>query len=134
VAEHPEHLTARATLVAALADADQVVVGPGSLYTSVLAAAAVDGVAAAVASTGGQRVYVCNLQPEVPETEGYDVARHLAALREHDVDVDVVLWDPACGVALGQPDRPVVDRPLAGPGGLVHDPAKLAEALSGLLA
>ena len=130
----PEGSVAPAEAVAAVAAADQVVVGPGSLYTSVLAAVAVDGLGEAVRSAPGQRVYVCNLQPELPETEGYDVGRHVAALQEHGVDIDVVLWDSGCGVDLGKPDLPVVDRRLAGPGGLVHDPAKLAEALSGLLA
>jgi len=120
--------------VAAVAAADQVVMGPGSLYTSVLAAVAVQGIAQAVGSAKGQRVYVCNLQPEMPETAGYDVAAHLAALEEHGVTVDVVLWDSRCGLTLGRPDRPVVDRQLADPGGVVHDPAKLALALSDLLA
>lgn len=119
---------------AALTAADLVVIGPGSLYTSVLAAVAVAGIAEALAATAAQKVYVCNLFPQVPETEGYDVAAHMAALREHGVDVDVVLWDSGAGLAAGQVDRPLVDRPLAGPNGLVHDPARLAQALSDLLA
>ncbi|HEX3946731.1 MAG TPA: uridine diphosphate-N-acetylglucosamine-binding protein YvcK, partial [Acidimicrobiales bacterium] len=81
--------------LAALASADQVVIGPGSLYTSVLAAVAVTGIAGALAASSAQRVYVCNLRPELPETAGYDVGDHLAALREHGVEVDVVLWDSA---------------------------------------
>ena len=119
---------------AALAAADQVVIGPGSLYTSVLAAVAVPGIAEALSATGAQRVYVCNLFPQIPETEGYDVAAHVAALREHGVEVDVVLWDSAGGIVAGPVDRPLADRPLAGPNGLVHDPVRLASALSDLLA
>jgi len=119
---------------AALEGADQVVIGPGSLYTSVLAAVAVKGIAEALAATGAQRVYVCNLYPQVPETEGYDVAAHVAALREHGVDVDVVLWDSQAGLVAGACDRPLVDRRLAGVNGLVHDPARLAVVLSDLLA
>lgn len=118
----------------ALRAADQVVIGPGSLYTSILAAVGVPGVAEALASAPGQRVYVCNLYPQIPETEGYDVAAHVAALRQHGVEVDVVLWDSAAGLAAGPVDRPLVDRPLAGPNGLVHDPARLAGALWDLLA
>ena len=68
-------------------------IGPGSLFTSVLAAVAVPGIAEAVASAKAQVVYVCNLRPEIPETEGYDVAAHVAALARHDVPVDVVLCD-----------------------------------------
>jgi len=118
----------------AIAHADQIVIGPGSLFTSVLAAAAVDGVVRAISNARAQRVYVCNLRPQLPETEGYDVGDHVAALRRHGVVVDAVLWDPTTGMALGRPDAPVVGRPLAGRNGLVHDPEKLATALSDLLA
>ncbi len=118
----------------ALAGADQVVIGPGSLYTSVLAAAAVPGVAEALSAAPGQKVYVCNLRPQVPETAGYDVAAHVVALREHGVDVDLVLWDSSAGLVPGAVDRPLHDVALAGPNGLVHDPVRLAKALSGLLA
>jgi uncharacterized cofD-like protein len=121
-------------VLAALESADQVAIGPGSLYTSVLAAVVVPEITAALAATAAAKILVCNLRAQVPETEGYDVAAHVRALREHGVDVDVVLWDSRCPLALGRVDLPTVDRPLAGPNGLVHDPAKLAEALSGLLA
>ena len=53
-----------------IAEADQIVIGPGSLFTSVLAAVAVGGIAEAVASSAAQVVYVCNLRPQVPETAG----------------------------------------------------------------
>jgi hypothetical protein len=80
------------------------------------------------------KIYVCNLRPQVPETEGYDVAAHVAALREHGVEVDAVVWDSEGGLPLGSIDRPVVDRRLAGSNGLVHDPARLALVLADLLA
>ncbi len=74
--------------------ADQIVIGPGSLFTSVLAAAAVEGIADAVSRHAGQRVYVCNLRPQQPETAGFDVAAHLDALSRHNVSVDVVVVIP----------------------------------------
>jgi uncharacterized cofD-like protein len=114
--------------------ADQVVIGPGSLFTSVLAAVAVGGIAEAVASTKAQVVYVCNLRGEVCETEGYDVADHLAALARHNVQVDVVLCDSIRGMEIGTTEAPVHEVPLTGENTLVHSPAKLAQALSGLLA
>ncbi len=117
-----------------LAEADQIVIGPGSLFTSVLAAVAVHGIAEAVASAKAQVVYVCNLHPEIPETEGFDVAAHVAALARHDVTVDLVLCDTIGGMGIGATDVPVHDVPLAGPNALVHSPARLAQALSGLLA
>ena len=117
-----------------IAEADQIVIGPGSLYTSVLAAVAVRGIAAAVAASGAQVVYVCNLRPQIPETEGYDVAAHVAALARHDVAVDLVLCDSIPGISIGSTDVEVYDVPLTGENTLVHSPAKLADALSGLLA
>ena len=117
-----------------IAEADQIVIGPGSLYTSVLAAVAVRGIAGAVAASRGQVVYVCNLHPQIPETEGYDVAAHVAALARHDVEVDVVLCDTIPGIGIGTTDVAVRDVSLTGGNTLVHSPAKLADALSGLLA
>jgi uncharacterized cofD-like protein len=114
--------------------ADQIVIGPGSLFTSVLAASAVRGIAEAVREAKGQRVYVCNLHPQFPETAGYDVAAHVEALVRHDVAIDVVVCDSSQGVPVGKPDARVVDVSLTGSNVLVHSPAKLADALSGLLA
>jgi uncharacterized cofD-like protein len=115
-------------------EADQIVIGPGSLFTSVLAASAVRGIAEAVRETRAQRIYVCNLHPQLPETAGYDVATHVQALARHEVFIDVVVCDSSQGVPVGNPGVRVVDVPLTGSNVLVHSPAKLAEALSGLLA
>ena len=117
-----------------IAEADQIVIGPGSLFTSVLAAVAVQGIAEAVASSAAQVVYVCNLRQEVKETEGYDVSAHIEALARHDVTVDVVLCDTIGGMGIGTTDVTVRDVSLTGQNTLVHSPAKLAQALAGLLA
>ncbi|HWC37970.1 MAG TPA: uridine diphosphate-N-acetylglucosamine-binding protein YvcK [Acidimicrobiales bacterium] len=121
-----------AAALTALARADQIVLGPGSLYTSVLAVVAVPALREALAAAEGRKVYVCNLRPQVPETEGYDVAAHLAALESHGVEVDVVLCDTS-GVRLGAPSQPWVEAPLARPNGLAHDSDKLAAALADLV-
>lgn len=116
-------------VAAAILAADQVVIGPGSLYTSVLAAAVVPAVRNALVLTGAQRVYVANLSPQLPETDGYSVVDEIFALFAHGIDVDVVLCDPSrsCGQ---QPSlKPCVEMPVAHPGGLVHDPVRLAKAL-----
>lgn len=129
----PGKVTAPAAAIDLIKSADQVVIGPGSLYTSILAAAIVPSIAATVRETRARRIYVCNLRPQIPETEGYDVAAHVAALERHGVVVDVVLCDTSQGMPLGKVARPVVDRPLAGSNGLVHDPVRLAAALRDLL-
>jgi 2-phospho-L-lactate transferase/gluconeogenesis factor (CofD/UPF0052 family) len=99
-----------------------------------LAAVAVGGIAEAVATSEAQVVYVCNLHPEVPETEGFDVADHVAALARHNVSVDLVLCDSIRGMRIGATGVRVHDVPLTGENTLVHSPAKLAQALAGLLA
>lgn len=114
--------------VDAILTADMVVLGPGSLYTSVLAATAVDGIAAALAERSASLVYVCNLRPQHGETEGYDVADHVAALRRHGLDPAVVLYDgDVIGGAHGVPGA--IRASLAGAGGSVHDEQQLASAL-----
>ena len=114
--------------------ADQIVIGPGSLFTSLLAAAAVKGIADAVSRSRGQRVYVCNLRPQQPETAGFDVAAHLDALSRHNVTVDVVVCDTSQGMPLGRIGISALDIPLTGGNALVHSPVRLAHALASLLA
>ena len=116
----------------ALASADQIVLGPGSLFTSVLAVGAVPALRDALAAAVGRKVYVCNLGVQHPETAGYDVAAHVDALRAHGVDVDIVLYHPGA-LPLGRLDVRSVGRPVARPDGLAHDPAKLALALADLV-
>lgn len=129
----PADAAATPEALSALARADLVAIGPGSLFTSVLAALAVPGLAEAVTRAPGRRVYVANLRPQPAETEGFDVAAHVAALDAHGLEVDVVLADTT-EIDLGRTTVPVVEaqlhRPDGGPG---HDPVRLAEALAGLV-
>lgn len=65
----------------AIANADAIVLGPGSLYTSILPNLLVPGVAKAVERSGALKVYVCNVMTQPGETDGYSVALHLQALK-----------------------------------------------------
>jgi uncharacterized cofD-like protein len=116
----------------AIAAADQVVIGPGSLFTSVLAALAVPDLRDGVAAATGRKIYVSNLRPQQPETAGYDVADHVDALRRHGVVPDVVLCQPGA-MPLGRVGVEVVEAQVAGASGLAHDAASLADALAALL-
>ena len=118
--------------VEAIRAADQVVIGPGSLYTSVLAVLAVPALRDAVAARRDGRVYVCNLRPQFPETAGFDAAAHVEALRAHGVVPDTVVHDPAAMPA-GDLDVAVVEASVARPDGLAHDPQRLAGVLARLL-
>jgi uncharacterized cofD-like protein len=79
--------------VAAIAAADLVVLGPGSLYTSLLPNLLVPGIASAVAATAAPTVLVANLREQPGETEGLTLADHLDALDRHvpGLHVDVLL-------------------------------------------
>ena len=69
--------------VQAILEAELVLIGPGSLYTSILPNLLVPGIASALRDTAAPRVYVCNVATQVGETGGYTVAQHLDALRQH---------------------------------------------------
>ncbi|MGH9154788.1 MAG: gluconeogenesis factor YvcK family protein [Acidimicrobiales bacterium] len=128
----PPDAEAPPAAVAALAGADQIVLGPGSLFTSVLAAAIVPALRRAIAAAAAPTIYVCNLRPQDPETAGYDVAAHVDALRAHGVVPDMVLWDPVA-IEPGTIGLPAVAADLSRPSGDGHDPGKLAGALAHLL-
>jgi uncharacterized cofD-like protein len=69
--------------VRAILEADLVVVGPGSLYTSILPNLLVPEIAEALRATGASRVYVCNIATQQGETDGYTAKEHLQALEQH---------------------------------------------------
>ena len=119
--------------VAAIENADQLIIGPGSLYTSVLAAAIVPDIRAAIARSTARRIYVCNLEPHVPETEGYTVADHADALIRHGIAIDQVLVSVPASFERGLVTIPVVEFDVARPNRISHDSEKLASVLSRLI-
>ncbi len=73
---HPE-------AVRAIRDADFIVIGPGSLYTSIMPNLLVPGIAEALAASSAFRVYVCNVATQPGETDGYSIEEHVAAIERH---------------------------------------------------
>ena len=67
----------------AIRKADLILVGPGSLYTSIIPNFLVEEVAEAVAHSSATRVYIANLMTQPGETDGYSVADHVRAIYEH---------------------------------------------------
>jgi uncharacterized cofD-like protein len=67
----------------ALVNADAIVVGPGSLYTSTLPNLLVEGMAATISGVNAVRIYVANLMTEPGETDGFSLDDHLRVIREH---------------------------------------------------
>ena len=89
----PAEVRASEDALAAIEQADLIVLGPGSLYTSVLPVLLIPAIRRAIAAAQGMRLYVCNVAMQVGETEGYDLADHVEALLAHtQADlVDLVL-------------------------------------------
>lgn len=147
----PARVEANREAVEAIRSADLIVIGPGSLYTSLLPSLLVPGIRSAVESARGLRVYVANVATQPGETEGYTLSEHVAALSAHGVGhlVDVVLAndDSSARVPEGYPAEPVrIDlprddaRPRLELAGVVdpanahrHDPRRLTQALVRLL-
>lgn len=79
----PEHVTPVEGALKAIREADIVILGPGSLYTSVLPNLLVDGVADALRKTQAAKIYICNVMTQPGETDGYSASRHVKAIIDH---------------------------------------------------
>ena len=134
----------------AIADAELIVMGPGSLFTSILPALVVPGIREAIAASGALVVFVCNVATQPGETGGFDLSDHIDALARHGAGhlPDIVLannrfdaqapngwlgqpvrlrWPPAEGT---QP-RLVLDDLVDPDNAHHHDPERLATAVIG---
>jgi uncharacterized cofD-like protein len=79
----PPNVTAYPESVKAIEEADIIVLGPGSLYTSILPNLMVKGIAQALRATRAYKIYICNVAMQPAETAGYTVADHVLALERH---------------------------------------------------
>jgi uncharacterized cofD-like protein len=80
---NPPNAEAHPDAVRAILDADLVVIGPGSLYTSVMPNLLVGGIKKALSATSATRVFVCNVATQHGETDGFTVSDHLEAVERH---------------------------------------------------
>jgi uncharacterized cofD-like protein len=131
-----EPATVRAPQVAldAICAADLVVIGPGSLFTSVLAACVVPGICDALQATRATVVLVANLHEQEPETAGYSLADHLFALERHGVRFDDVIHSTNSLLTRGAARQRITEIDVTGRNPRVHDEVKLAQCLSDLVA
>lgn len=127
----PRGTVASPLALSAIRAADLVLLGPGSLYTSVLAAAVVGDIRNRLDDTPGRLVYLANLRADQAECRGYSLAAHVDALVRHGIAPHTVLAEPGA-LDRGELAVDVVEADLAGANGLVHDPTKLAAALQAL--
>ena len=78
--------------VEAISNSDAIIVGPGSLYTSILPNLAYKEIAEAVSRSNAVKVYVCNVMSQPGETDGYSVRDHICAIQDHaDISLDYVV-------------------------------------------
>ena len=77
---HPANPPALPSAIAAIQDADYIIIGPGSLYTSIIPNLLVPEICDAIARVNVPRIYVCNIMTQPGETEGYTVAEHIRAI------------------------------------------------------
>ncbi|MCI0584476.1 MAG: YvcK family protein [Chloroflexi bacterium] len=144
----PGDVAASEDAIAAIAEAEVLVLGPGSLYTSLLPVLLIPRIREAVAAASAVRIYVCNVATQAGETAGYDLADHVEALLAHTAPelVDLVLandrfdahvppgwaaesvrlrWPPRSE----PPPRLVTDDVVAAANAHHHDPERLAAAV-----
>ena len=146
----PEQCPVYEPAFGALLNADLIVLGPGSLYTSVVPNLLVDGISQAVRWSPARVVYVCNVATQPGETDGFSAADHVRVIQEllgpGVIDDVLVNSNPASAQAIG-PDVPIepvlpgslyemdrdfriVERDIVSDRNpLRHDPDKLSAAL-----
>jgi uncharacterized cofD-like protein len=141
----PEDPPVSADAVEAIGDADWVVLGPGSWFSSVLPHLMVPALRKALVETEARVIVVLNLEEQAGETGGFGPADHLAVLAEHAPDLQLYAVLADHGVPTGELGelqevvdasgaRLVVDDLAVGDGSARHDPRKLATAYSRILA
>lgn len=144
---HPPDIAANPVAVAAIAGADLVVIGPGSLFTSLVPPLLACGIGDALRTTDATTVVVANIRQQLGETSGMDLQDHVEALFRHlpdDLVIDVLVVndgevDPgvpgdrqalAPAVSHARIARVVTANVTDEDGG--HDPVRLAAVLAAL--
>jgi uncharacterized cofD-like protein len=144
----PTDVRASVDALTAIAEAELIVLGPGSLYTSLLPSLLIPAIRDALLAADAPRVFVCNVATQEGETAGFDLAAHFEALVDHTAPdlVDIVLanddfaarrppdwaaepvrlrWPPAGA----RTPRLVLDAVVDPANAHHHDPVRLAAAL-----
>ena len=149
----PREARAFSAAVDAILDADLITLGPGSLFTSVIANLLIDGIREAILASRATKIYVCNVMTEADETDGFSALDHVTQLLAHcrDLRLDYALFnstpisaemreryaaerarvlDPPRADRLPDVDVQLVSLPLASEERVVrHDPARLSQAI-----
>lgn len=101
--------------IIAIHDADLIILGPGSLYTSVIPNLLINDIAKAVSDSKAKKIYVCNIMTQPGETDGFSVSDHIKTLIRHakyEKIIDAVLVNTELPVALIAPYRDAGSEPV----------------------
>ncbi len=79
----PQTVTPLNEVIDAISEADAVILGPGSLYTSIIPNLLVNGICDAIKNSTAVKLYICNVMTQPGETGGYSVFDHIRAMEEH---------------------------------------------------
>ena len=150
----PENAQPRPEAIRAIAEADAIVLGPGSIYTSIIPNLLVDGIADAIDKSDAVKLYICNVMTEVGETDGFTASDHIRVLLAHAGGkriIDYVLLNKErpspellakyakSGQTFVEPDiegiealgiEPVLGNFISQTDVLRHNPARLARTIS----
>jgi uncharacterized cofD-like protein len=101
----PDDVAPSGDALRAIAEAEVIVIGPGSLFTSILPGILIPEVREAILASSALRIYVCNVATQQGETAGFDLADHVEALERHTAPgiVDVVLANGEAVLPAGTP-------------------------------
>lgn len=79
----PQNCKALDDVITAIKDAELIILGPGSLYTSVIPNLLIQEISHEIAKSNAKKIYVCNIMTQPGETDGYSVSDHINALMQH---------------------------------------------------
>ena len=86
----PENCKALEDVIEAIKDADLIILGPGSLYTSVIPNLLVKEISQEIIKSNAKKIYVCNIMTQPGESDNYTVSDHLNALYQHSGSENLV--------------------------------------------
>ena len=144
----PDHISASEEALTAISEAEFIILGPGSLYTSLLPSLLIPAIREAVLAADAPRVFVCNVATQTGETTGFDLGAHVEALIAHTGSglIDIVVANNSFGAGtpsdwsaervrlrwppdVQPPPRLVLEDVVDPANAHHHDPMRLAGAL-----
>jgi uncharacterized cofD-like protein len=153
---HPSNVKPLEETIKAIETADCIVLGPGSVFTSIIPNLLVTGIPEAIAASDAVKIYVCNVMTQPGETDGFDATDHVRAVARHTdhrvfnhvlvnqakprkqlldryAEFNQSFVEPNVALIRDMGYRPIVGDFISQTDVVRHDPAKLADAIVKLI-